>query len=153
MNEKVLDSITPEFPAHIRIYPDGKKVYQSCQAHSRETARYAGETLETVGLGKSAYLAGLLHDAGKFKQSYRTYLMRQVDGENVARGSVIHTFAGARYILERYHGNGEDPFKDFVSEILAYAVGSHHGLFDCVDEQHKNGFLHRLHSRPEGDED
>lgn len=152
MDEKKKNILPPEYPAHIRINHDETREYQSCQSHSRETARYAGEALETVRLCKLAYLAGLLHDAGKFKQSYRTYLMRRADGENVPRGSVIHTFAGARYILEHYHGE-DVTFKDMASEILAYAVGAHHGLFDCIDEQHKNGFAHRLDSRPEGDED
>lgn len=59
------------------------------------------------------------------------------------RGSVNHTFAGTRLLLERYHTKPED-YADVVSEILALAVGAHHGWFDCVDEQHKNGFQYRL---------
>lgn len=31
-----------------------------------------------------------------------------------------------------------------TAELLAVAVGSHHGLFDCVDEARNSGFLHRL---------
>lgn len=154
MEEKMKETICPEYPAHIRNHPDGQRDYQSCELHSREAARYACEALESVCLGKSAYLAGLLHDAGKYKQSYRTYLMCRADGKNVPRGSVIHTFAGSRHLLKRYHGEDADiTYKDMTSEILSYAVGAHHGLFDCIDEQHKNGFVHRLESLPEGDGD
>lgn len=28
--------------------------------------------------------------------------------------------------------------------IIAYAIGAHHGMFDCTDLDGKNGFLHRL---------
>ena len=31
-----------------------------------------------------------------------------------------------------------------VRELLAYAVGAHHGQFDAVNDDHKNGFEHRL---------
>lgn len=154
MDEKTKDNLPPEYPAHIRTDLDGHRKYQSCKAHSHMTATYAGKALEAIHLYESAYFAGLLHDAGKFKPSYRAYLMLRTDGENVQRGSVIHTFAGVRYILKRYHGNGENmTYKDMASEILSYAAGAHHGLFDCVDEQHKNGYMHRLESLPEGDED
>ncbi len=31
-----------------------------------------------------------------------------------------------------------------TSELLAYAVGAHHGLFDCINPDGDSGFLHRL---------
>ncbi len=49
-------------------------------------------------------------------------------------------------ILEHFHGKcpEDDPFKNVTAELLAYAAGAHHGLFDCVDEQRHSGFDHRL---------
>ena len=66
---------------------------------------------------------------------------------------MIHTFAGTRYLLQ-YHNqdlNSDPDYRDMVSEMLAYAVGAHHGLFDCVNEDHENGFLHRYQTIPAGD--
>lgn len=138
------------FPAH--IHPTDKTV-QSCTEHLRKAAQYAGQALKSINLYSSAYLAGLVHDQGKFKSQYKEYLEASSQGDDVRRGSVIHTFAGTRYLLQ-YHTlapDGEPTYKDIISEILAYAVGAHHGLFDCVNEQHESGFLHRFRTIPEGD--
>ena len=40
-----------------------------------------------------------------------------------------------------------------TAEILAYGVGSHHGLFDGVDEKHRSGLLHRMQKEGIGYED
>lgn len=50
-----------------------------------------------------------------------------------------HTFAAVRYIFEMSDGVDNE-----VRELLAYAVGAHHGQFDAVNDDHKNGFEHRL---------
>ena len=133
--------MTVLYPAH--IHPDDKTKEQSCTEHSRNTAQYAGKALEAINLYSSAYLSGLLHDCGKFKKSFKDYLRAAVNGEKVHRGSVTHTFTGVQYLLN-YPKEKYEPWGDLVSEILAYAVGAHHGLFDCVSEDHENGFLHRL---------
>ncbi len=116
---------------------------QTVKAHLEGTAHYAADALDCVGLSQSARLAGLIHDCGKLTQSYQTYLIRAVQGEPVRRGSVNHTFAGVRLLLERYHHDEQD-FPDVACEVLALAVGGHHGWFDCVDEHGKSGFQHRL---------
>ena len=77
---------------------------QTVAAHCRKAASYAAECLSSVGLSNTAYLAGLMHDTGKLTQEYQTYLERAARGEAVRRGSVVHTFAGVRFLLEHYHG-------------------------------------------------
>ena len=62
---------------------------------------------------------------------------------NGVRGSVNHTFAGTRLLMERYH-ESQNGMRILAAELLAFAVGSHHGLFDCVDENRNSGFLHRM---------
>lgn len=59
------------------------------------------------------------------------------------RGAVIHTHAAARFFLEHFH-TSDDPYRDMTAELLAFATGAHHGLFDCVDENHRLGFARRL---------
>ena len=128
------------YPAHIR--ETGER--QTVREHCRNTAALAATALRPLGLEKSAYLVGLLHDAGKNKQEYAQYLSDAVGGGNAVRGSVNHTFAGVRLLLDRWHG-GCDAFSysDVIAELLAFAVGSHHGLFDCIDPQQHSGFFHR----------
>lgn len=121
--------------AHIR--EDEAK--QLAAEHCQNTARYAGECLQGIGLKQTGYLVGLVHDCGKFKEEFQTYL-RNPDG---VRGSVNHTFAPVRLLLERYHVS-QNGMEILASELLAFAVGSHHGMFDCVDENRNSGFIHRM---------
>lgn len=135
-----------EFPAHIRIQQDGTQDIQTVAEHCRGTARRAAECLSAAGLSKAAYLAGLLHDMGKATPQFRAYIERAANGESVRRGAVVHTFAGARLLLEQYHGPTPASYDDITCELLAFAIGAHHGLFDCVGENGSSGFRHRLSS-------
>lgn len=126
--------------AHIRQDSSGFVVRQTVAAHCRAAAGYAEKALAPVGLGQAGYLAGLLHDMGKLKQEFQAYLL---EGQG-ARGSVNHTFAGCRYLLRHFHGDAAASCEDLTAELLAFAVGAHHGLFDCVDRDGHSGFLHRL---------
>ncbi|MBQ6718737.1 MAG: CRISPR-associated helicase Cas3' [Oscillospiraceae bacterium] len=126
------------FPAHIREGISGMEIQTSAE-HSRNSAQYASKCLENVGLKYTGYLLGLVHDCGKFKKEFEEYLMNP----HGVRGSVNHTFAGTRLLMERYHLQ-EDGMQCFAAELLAFAVGSHHGLFDCVGQDRRSGFLHRM---------
>lgn len=64
-------------------------------------------------------------------------------GWTAVRGSVNHSFAAVRYLLEHYHGR-VSPCGPLTVELLAYAAGAHHGLFGCVDADHRSGFQHRM---------
>lgn len=119
------------YPAHIRIDENGTRV-QCCSEHCRNTAEYASEALGSIGLSSCGRLIGLLHDSGKFSFAFKDYLERALQGFPVRRGSVNHSSAGLRYLLERYH-TGTDDAMLLSAELLAYAVGAHHGLFDCQD--------------------
>lgn len=128
--------------AHITI-SNGIRIEQDLYEHCRNTARYASETLMGLNLENVAYTAGILHDMGKATEKFNTYLEASFAGENVKKGSVNHTFAGVIYILEKYH-TSKNTFEMLTSEIIAYAIGSHHGMFDCTDLDGKNGFQYRL---------
>lgn len=132
-----------EFPAHICIRADGTQDIQTVTEHCRGTARYAAECLSGIGLSNAAYLSGLLHDLGKSTAQFQAYIEAAANGESVKRGTVVHTFAGARLLLEQYHGPEPASYGDITCELLAFAVGAHHGLFDCVGETRASGFQHR----------
>ena len=132
-----------EYPAHIRKV-DGKKYIQTVEEHCRGVAEIAAELLRDIGLEKTAYLSGMVHDLGKFSENFKNYIEKAADGEKVQRGSVNHTFAGVRFLLEKHSDEQLSGFSDIVLEILAYAVGAHHGLFDCVDDNNNNGFTKRI---------
>lgn len=126
------------FFAHIRAEKSGVN-RQTAAKHCQNTAKYAGACLRRVGLEQTGILLGLVHDCGKFKKEFQEYLMAS-DG---IRGSVNHTFAGTRLFLSRYH-ESDEAMEKLAAELMAFAVGSHHGLFDCVDENRNSGFMHRL---------
>lgn len=132
-----------EYPAHIRKV-DGKKYIQTVEEHCHGVAEIAAELLRDIGLEKTAYLAGMVHDLGKFSENFKNYIEKAADGDKVQRGSVNHTFAGVRFLLEKHSDEQLSGFSDIVLEILAYAVGAHHGLFDCVDDNNNNGFTKRI---------
>lgn len=132
-----------DFLAHIRYDETGKKFTQTAKEHSECTAQIAKARLEKIGLGEMGYLSGLLHDMGKFKAKFQEYLQKSSAGEPTHRGSVVHTFAGVRYLLEK--SQSDDAILSAAGEIAAYAVGAHHGLFDLCGESKKlDGFNHRL---------
>ena len=132
-----------EYPAHIRKVDD-KKYVQTVEEHCRGVSEIAAELLSDIGLEKTAYLAGMVHDLGKFSENFKNYIEKAADGEKVQRGSVNHTFAGVRFLLEKHSDEQLSGFSDIILEILAYAVGTHHGLFDCVDDNNNNGFTKRI---------
>ncbi|WP_269477088.1 CRISPR-associated helicase Cas3' [Hominibacterium faecale] len=120
---------------------------QTIKEHSVKVAEYAGEALKGIGLFFISYLGGLLHDMGKARERFTKYLEEQYAGGQPARGSVNHTFAAVRYIMERYHSPDAPKIERITCEILAAAMGSHHGLFDIqdpTDQEKTNGFLHRM---------
>ena len=136
------------FPAHL----NGESI-QSCKDHSIHIANIAMNDIKDVDFGYTAYLAGLLHDSGKFTEEFKKYILEASAGLGVKKGSVIHSFCGVRYLLSKYH-NPKDAYSytAIAAEIISYAIGAHHGLFDCFDCNKSNGFVHRIEKQPEYDQ-
>ena len=132
--------------AHITSI-EGVRVNQTISEHSRSAAVYAGQALESVGLYHVGYFAALIHDMGKAKEEYAEYLEKACCNEKVIRGSVNHTFAAVKFVLGRYYAVAKSAYDALTCEIIAIAVGSHHGLFDIDDPtevSNKNGLEYRV---------
>lgn len=135
-----------KYIAHIRA--DGTK--QTCTEHCINTATIAFSLLSSVGLSKTGYLAGLLHDMGKFNDQFLNYIQTVFAEKEYKGPKVIHTFTGVSFILDTYH-NG-DNIRELAAETIALAIGSHHGLFDIYhDTDDFNAFIHRLEKQPNYD--
>jgi len=92
-------------------------------AHLLGVAELAARFGDVFGAGKAAWLAGLLHDLGKYNPDFQAYI-------NGAKLKVDHSTAGAAAILRM--AGGEDRI---VAELLAYAIAGHHaGLPDKQGE-------------------
>lgn len=134
-----------KYLAHIR--KDGDlQINQTVKDHCKQTAKYASENLKQIGLYNTGMIVGLLHDCGKFKNSFNEYLINSVnDNQNAdVRRKIDHSSIGAIYILDKYHGESASKQEKIASEIIAYAIAAHHGSMDCMDSNGQNGFLRRL---------
>lgn len=136
------------YPAHIRILDDGEKCIQTVAEHLNHCAEIAGQIGKQYALEKAGTLLGIVHDAGKLCNAFRNYIEKAANNEHVVRGSVNHTFTGVRLIMKGHGLSASCTVDDIALEILGFAVGAHHGLFDCVTEEGKNEFERRIHEAP-----
>lgn len=120
--------------------PDGKLVRQALLDHLTGAAQRAAQCLRPVGLESAGYLTGLLHDLGKYTDDFQQYL---ASGDKSMRGSLIHTFQGCKYMMDTFHRSADELPSIIASELIAFAIGSHHGLFDCVDPAKRIGLQYR----------
>lgn len=124
------------FIAHIR-----KKDHaiQTVIEHNDGVAKLAYDIGAPYGIGGLCALAGRHHDDGKNTQEYLSYIKAASAGEDVARGSVIHSTHGA--LLVNNLVSAKDLHAKLVAEMVRTAIMSHHGLRDCISTDGKISFL------------
>ena len=84
------------------VIPEGVKAVYVGQ-HCRNVAEISGNHLRRLNLADTAYLAGLLHDAGKCTDEFRNYLEKASHGEVVHRGSAgVHPAEAGFGRLKRF---------------------------------------------------
>ncbi|MEZ5834883.1 MAG: CRISPR-associated endonuclease Cas3'' [Geminicoccaceae bacterium] len=87
----------------------------------RETAALSGARGEAIGLGNAAYVAGLLHDLGKYTAGFQ----RRLQGGP----AVDHSTAGAQMLPKL-----EPAITPWMAELIGYAILGHHaGLPNKLD--------------------
>jgi CRISPR-associated endonuclease/helicase Cas3 len=103
---------------------DDKRDWQTLKEHSLAVAELAATLAEPLGLANAAYLAGLLHDLGKYTPEFQ----RRLEGADIR---VDHSTAGAQLLL----GNLAAGDEKAIAELIAYCVAGHHaGLPDRLND-------------------
>jgi len=148
----IKDKTSPSFIAHVRAID---KAEQSVASHLLEVAEIAKQLATKINVPEAGELIGLLHDFGKYSQSFQNYIQSGTglidpDSEafvnaGVLKGKIDHSTAGAQWIwqaLSKYGKNGEGKL---CGQILSLCIASHHsGLIDCLKPEGTNGFNQRI---------
>jgi len=104
--------------------------WQLLNNHLSTVAKLAAEFAEIFNAAGMAYLAGLLHDLGKYTEE----VQRRVAGENIR---VEHAIQGARQAIKC--------FGDKLGALLAYIIAGHHaGLANGRDSETRSSLKERL---------
>ena len=119
-----------KFVAHLAVErSDNSKVfYHLLDDHLKGVARLASEFAESFRCRNWGYLAGLVHDIGKFSDAFQEYIravvLEKSKNPKYFRGSVDHTSAGAIFA-----SINKLPIIDYLS------AGHHCGLQDYEDKK------------------
>lgn len=85
--------------------------------HLREVARLARDFAAPFGLADWGYVAGLLHDLGKYRQNFQDYLRGKRFDNGIEKS---HKWAGAAYCMQHL----TDPS---AQKMIASVIAAHHG--------------------------
>jgi len=144
-----------QYVAHVR--KDGTR--QSVHAHLSEVAQICAQLAAKIELQSAGELIGLMHDFGKYSQSFQNYIQSatgllnpDIDDEYVdaagLKGKIDHSTAGAQWIFQKLCQIGREKGQgELCGQLLALCVASHHsGLIDCFDEHAEQpfAFLRRM---------
>lgn len=106
--------------------------WQRLDDHALCVARLAAEFAAPIRMERAAYLAGLLHDLGKYSLAFQARLA----GANVA---VDHSTAGVAHVEELV---ARTPHEVLMAQCIAYGILGHHaGLPDRLGP---SGFDERI---------
>lgn len=111
--------------SHIYQDTEGNWNKQSNDEHSRGVAELAKQFADEFGMGDWGFVLGLLHDKGKERVNFQSYIRKssgyQPELSNVGRHE--HAFVGG-IIAKQLYGNG-------ANALLCNQIASHHrGLYD-----------------------
>ncbi|MCD8069221.1 MAG: CRISPR-associated helicase Cas3', partial [Lachnospiraceae bacterium] len=102
---------------------------QTVEEHCKETAELSKMYARNIHAENIAYLQAILHDIGKVTEQFNEYIRGE---NNLPRGSIDHSYAGAKYICEKCDLLGDDFYE--IARFVARTIISHHGLYDWIEE-------------------
>ncbi|NLE23808.1 MAG: CRISPR-associated helicase Cas3' [Clostridiaceae bacterium] len=142
-----------KYIAHIR---NRDKAEQSLEDHLKGVAYLARVYADKIGFGDFGELIGLIHDVGKYSESFQNYICSNegvLDQDNDSANTpfhksperkIDHSTSGAQ-ILWREMSGSNDPVREISAQILALTTASHHsGLRDCIAPDGKDVFSNRM---------
>ena len=100
---------------------------QDAKTHLQHVADFAYQNCPIQELKILAYLAGIMHDAGKLgEENQKDFEKILESGDQVHKNGLDHSTAGGRLIQELVN-------VPTVTEMISTAIYFHHGVFDCID--------------------
>lgn len=115
--------------------------YQLLEDHLKGVAKLCQHYSEAFGVGNLGYLAGLLHDIGKYSEEFQ----QRIRGSKIR---VDHSTAGAQWIMEndvirKYLGTRK--LDRHLARLIAHSIAGHHGGLKNHGTKDQEGTLvHRL---------
>jgi CRISPR-associated endonuclease/helicase Cas3 len=123
-------TLRPRYYAHRRD-GENREDWQPLIEHLRNTAEIAREFGKDANVGELAYIAGLIHDLGKYSAEFQ----KRLDGGP----RVDHSTAGAMELKELLKDKPPG-VRESLSKLLAYPlIGHHTGLPDYGNETDLEG--------------
>lgn len=144
-------SMKNKFIAH---YRSQDRVIQTVSEHLKGVAAQSKKKADKIGLPEVGELLGLLHDLGKYSDSFQKYIGLgtgiidpDIDGVDAdmkgLKGKIDHSTAGAQWIWQHFKRYGLQG--RLAGQILAVCLASHHGgMLDCLKIDGKNEFFKRM---------
>ena len=72
---------------------------QTVEGHLLNVSSYCKKIAVKIGLEKTAYLIGIMHDMGKLSDEFQNYIKSQMNKKE-SKSKVDHGVYGAKYILK-----------------------------------------------------
>lgn len=128
--------------AHIR---KSDKAAQTLKEHCNHVAMLCERAARPLGLSKTAFFIGLLHDMGKATKEFSEYLTQAAEGLAVSSPH-YHSPAGAIFVYRRYFCEEKaGSFRRAAAQIVSLCICGHHaGLSDCLNEHMTSDFLENM---------
>ncbi len=133
------------------ISEDGLDREESVAEHTNKTVFLCEKKGKRCGLTQIMSVCGSLHDMGKDKQKFDDYIHADARDRQKLRGTIAHASTGAKFLYDLYHAAGSNNTK-LLTEMISYAVAAHHGVFDCVDDDHTDLFSKKVDKVEDYDE-
>lgn len=134
--------IAIEYISHIR---ESDKKEQTVSEHCNNVAKIASEFGQAVQMSHTAWLQGILHDAGKLCTDFAEYIRGKSDAK---RGEIDHSYMGAKYLFALSQILcKKNAFPMGAALLIGRTILSHHGLHDWITEEGEDYFQKRISNR------